>query len=121
MSGGGGRSDWTETRTPPTQGTSGTGGGGSSASDGCDIVSVTNLNSPVKSVIGILRAGEQLGVRLQAGPPRILQAINSAGLVAGSITSPEMPRIIACILQGVTFVADVVFVRGGTCQVRLHR
>ena len=41
--------------------------------------------------------------------------------VAGSITSPEMPRIIDCIQKGVVYEADVVSVRGGICQVRVRR
>lgn len=118
MSGGGGRSDWTETRRPPP---AGSGGGGGTGVDPCDIVSLTNLNSPNPAVVPTLRPGDVLDVRLQAGPPRVLQARTAAGQVAGSITSPEMPRIIDCIRQGVIFVADVVTVRGGVCQVRIRR
>lgn len=89
--------------------------------DPCDIISLTNLNSPVPAVVTALRSGDVLDVHLQVGPPRILQARTSAGLVAGSITSPEMARIIECIRQGVVFVADVMSVSGGICQVRVHR
>ena len=120
MSGGPTKTDWSETGRPPARAPGG-GGGGEPGADPCDIVSHTNLNSPDPAVIRTLRPGDKLDVHLQAGPPRILQARNTAGLVAGSITSPEMPRIIDCMRQGVIFVADVVSVRGGVCQVRVHR
>jgi hypothetical protein len=89
--------------------------------DRCDIVSLTNLNSPSAAVIGTLRPNDVMDVRLQAGPPRLLLAVTPAGQVAGSITCAEMARIIACIQQGEVYVADVVSVRGGVCQVRIHR
>ena len=123
MSGGGSRSDWTETRSPGSTGSSGAGGGGGGApgADPCDIVSLTNLNSPNPALVGTLRPGDALAVDLQRGPPRVLQARTLSGDVVGSITSPEMPRIIQCILQGVVFAAEVVAVRGGVCQVRVVR
>ena len=119
MSGGGGGNDWTIVGRPALPG--GGGGGDGPDADPCDIVSLTNLNSPNAAVVGTLRPGDMLGVRLQAGPPRLLLAETGAGRIVGSITSAAMPRIIACIHKGETYVADVVTVRGGICQVRIHR
>ena len=121
MSGGGGR-DWSEVGRPgPRDPGSGGGSGGGGQPDPCDIVSVTNLNSPNPAAIRTFRPGDVLQVAYQAGPPRLLLATTSAGVVAGSITSAEMPRIIACINKGVGYVAEVLSVRGGLCQVRVHR
>ncbi len=120
MSGNGGGSDdaWAKSRTPTATGDGE--GGEEDAADPCDIVSVTNLNSPNPSVIASLRMGDVLSVRLLAGPPRILAATRGSQ-IAGSITSPEMPHIVACILRGVTYDADVLSVRGGICSVRVRR
>jgi len=85
------------------------------------VVSVTILNSPVATVIAALRPGDVLHVQLQVGPPRILQARNAAGRVAGSITCPEMPQIIDCIRKGSVYGADVLSVSGGRVQIRIHR
>lgn len=121
MSGGGRGIDWTDVGRPTSPGGGDGGGGGGPDADPCDIVSLTNLNSPDAAVVGTLRPGDVLEVRLRAGPPRLLLAETGAGRIVGSITSAAMPRIIACIQKGETYVADVVTVRGGICQVRIHR
>ena len=123
MSGGGSGRDWTEVGRPPATEASGGGDGGTGGpeADRCDIVSLTNLNSPNAAVVGTLRSGDVLDVHLQVGPPRLLLAATAAGQVVGSITSAEMARLIACIQQGESYVADVLSVRGGICQVRVHR
>ena len=66
MSGGGGR-DWSEVGRPATPSAGGDGAGGGQP-DPCDIVSVTNLNSPNAAVIRTLRPGDVLQVAYQAGP-----------------------------------------------------
>ncbi len=120
MSGNGGGSDdsWTKKRAPTATG--GGEGGEEDVADPCDIESVTNLNSPNPALVASLKTGDVLSVRLLKGPPRILVAALGSR-VAGSITSPEMPYIIACILRGVTYEADVLSVRGGICLVRVRR
>lgn len=123
MSGGGSGRDWTEVGRPPATDTSGGGGGGTGGPevDRCNIISLTNLNSPNATVVSTLRPGDVLDVHLQVGPPRLLLAVTSPGQIVGSITSAEMARLIACIQQGESYVAEVVSVRGGVCQVRIHR
>lgn len=123
--GGGGGGNWSQNGRPPGLGSEGGGadsnGGGSGGIDPCDIAAITNLNSPNPNVIRGLQAGDKLQIDLRTGPPRLLLAVTATGQTAGSITSPQMATIIQCILQGVNYVADVISVRGGICQVRVHR
>ena len=125
MSGGGnsGGSDWSRNGRPDGQGgATGQGGSGTDGgADPCDIAAITNLNSPNPNVIRGLQAGDKLQIDLRTGPPRLLLAVTATGQTAGSITSPQMATIIQCILQGVNYVAEVISVRGGICQVRVHR
>jgi hypothetical protein len=70
--------------------------------------------------LATLRAGDILNVDFQPGPPRRLVAVH-AGSVAGSITSPHSPQIIQCISRnGRVFVAEVIMIRGGVCQVQVR-
>ena len=124
MSGGPSNNDWANVgrpTSPPTGTGDGDGGLPPGGADPCDIVSLATLNSPVATVIRALKPGDVLDIHLNTGPPRILQARDRAGQVAGSITTADMTRLIACIMQGVVFVADVISVVGGACRVRVHR
>ena len=98
----------------------GDGGGGNVPPDPCNITEVTNLNSVNRTVIAGLRPGDRLDVVFQAGPPQRLVAQTTAGVVAGSITSPSMLQIIQCIQAGTSYVAEVLSVRGAQCQVRIQ-
>jgi hypothetical protein len=118
-SGGGGGDTWCPTPVTPTKPTGGGGGGGEP--DPCALVEVTNLNSPNRAVLAALRPGDLLNVVFQAGPPQQLLAQQIAGAIAGSITSPSMLQIIQCITtRGVSYVAEVISVRGAICQVRVR-
>lgn len=127
--GGGGGGPWRpEEPIPPTKraGSGGTGGGGPDdgglpPDDPCAITERATLNSPNRTVLGTLRAGDLLDVAYQPGPPRLLVAQTAAGLVAGSITSPSMLRIIQCISQhNRQYVVEVLSIRGAVCEVQIR-
>ena len=122
MSGGGSSdSSWPEPRpiTNPSKGGGG-GGGGGGIPDVCNIQETTTLNSPDRTVIAGLRAGDVLDVEFEPGPPRKLVA-KRANAVAGAITSPSLLQFIQCIIQSdVKYSADVLSVRGAVCQIRVR-
>jgi hypothetical protein len=106
----------------PSSGAGGApGGAGVAPQDPCNIVEATILNSPDRTVISTLRAGDVLEVAFLSGPPQRLVARTQNGAIAGSITSPSMPQIIQCITQrNVAYVADVTAVTGGMCAVSIR-
>lgn len=117
MSGTGGGDDW---RPPPDDGGPGGEEHPTPVDDPCNIEEATTLNSPQRQVISQLGVGTKLGIQLQMGPPRRLLAVTADGSVAGSITSPNMGRIIQCLAAGKAFRATVRSVRGGICAVLVH-
>jgi len=124
MSGSGGGGAYDAPIRPPAKPREGGGGGQdgpAGAPDVCAIDELTVLNSPNRAVTTSLRPGQQLQVRYDPGPPQRLLADVAPGATAGSITSPSMAQMIACIVtHGVLYVADVVSVRGAAVQVRIH-
>jgi hypothetical protein len=127
--GGGGGGPWRpEEPIPQTKrgGSGKTGGGGGDdggmpPEDPCAIFEKATLNSPNRTVLGTLRAGDLLDVVYLPGPPRLLVAQSPTGSVAGSITSPSMLRIIQCISQrNRAYVAEVLSIRGAVCEVQIR-
>jgi hypothetical protein len=120
--GGGGSDTWRpEPKPGPRPKGKGGNGGGGIPPDPCNITETTTLNSPNRTIVASLRAGDTLAVVFQAGPPQRLVAEQSPGVVAGSITSPSMLQIIQCITQGGhAYVAEVLSIRGAICQVRVR-
>jgi hypothetical protein len=91
------------------------GGGGS---DDCDIVEKVPLNSPKKAVLATLKVGQDLDVVLVN---KSLVARDKAGHDAGSLTPRSLARLIACIEEGNEYLAAVVKVVGGACEVEIRR
>lgn len=130
MSGGGGGGGlWRpEEPIPPAKrgGSGETGGsgdddGGLPPNDPCAVAERATLNSPNRTVLGTLRAGDVLDVAYLPGPPRILVAQTSRGSIAGSITSPSMLRLIQCISQrNREYVAEILTIRGALCEVQIR-
>lgn len=121
MSGSGGGSSSTQrsnvppTRRPTRGGENGQNGGESR--DPCDIIEVTTLNSPNRTVVTTLRDGDVLAIELR--DERRLLAMHG-NRVAGSVTSTSHPRILQCMQRGSEYVAIVLSVRGGACDVRIQ-
>lgn len=107
---------------------SGSGGGGDndmpsinrpSQNDSCaSLIINTNLATPQANVINNLNAGDVLDINAvtDQGP---IQALYN-GQLAGNIISREQIRLLACLIKGVPFVADVIEIDNGQCQVRIH-
>lgn len=121
--GGGGGGGWD--RESGVGGTGGSSGGGSSNSGTTDcgsLVVITILNSPVQKVIGQLRKGDCLDVvMVTAGTITRLEAKRSSGETAGSLTPPELVRIVNCIKAGHKYVAVVTSPpTGGIVNIRIQ-
>lgn len=100
---------------------SGGGGGYSEPESGCEgLVEKTVLNSPVAAVLGRLKAkdGLQLEVKTSKGSKIVVAVYKKQ--VAGSITIARLPALIKCIESGRDFVAIVLSVRSGRCEVQVQ-
>jgi hypothetical protein len=117
MSSGGGPDD---DPRPPTPKVPKGGGGGGDPKDPCAIFERTRLNSPDKAVLATLRLGDVLKLELKDGRPVLLLAVDSRGRTAGSITSPMLPQIIACIRQGRAYEAEVLALNTAICEVQIR-
>jgi hypothetical protein len=119
--GGGGGGDWRPEPKAPIRGSAsgGGGGGGIGSDDPCSIDEVTSLNSVSPAALRATRPGTVLEVSFVSGPPQRLVAQDSTGQIVGSITSRSMLQIIECIQGGRQYVAEVLAIQGGSCQVRV--
>lgn len=119
--GGGGGGDWRpEPKVPVREPKGGGGGGGDVVSgDPCVIDEVTSLNSVSPAALRSVRPGILLDVVFLAGPPQRLVVQDHIGQIVGSITSRSMLQIIECIQGGRQYVAEVLGIQGGSCQVRV--
>lgn len=100
---------------------SGNGGGGSyggsSPSYDCNMLSInTHLASPDPSVISTLVNNQILDVALVSttGP---IQLVTNDGRIVGAILPTVIAQLIQCISDGHEYIAKVLEIRGGNCQV----
>ena len=89
------------------------------STDPCHIIETTTLNSPDRTVLAMLREGDELDIELREEPTRRLLATRDNN-VAGSITSAKHAHIVQCIRTGREYKALVRSIRGGFCQVRVQ-
>jgi len=95
----------------------GGGGGGSSSGVSCSALTIrTALNSPKASVISKLSVGDRLTVEF-VPPKGPLVAKTKGGEIAGSITAAEMQLLIRCMADDWKYVAEIVSIKGGHCEV----
>lgn len=122
MSGGGGGGDWRpEPKAPvPDRKGGGVGGGDVVSGDPCVIDELTSLNSVSPAALRNVRPGTLLDVVFVAGPPQRLVAQDQTRQIVGSITSRSMLQIIECIQNNRRYVAEVLGIQGGSCQVRVR-
>jgi hypothetical protein len=122
MSGSGGGGNWRPEPKPPvvTPNPAGAGGVIGGVVDPCVIEEVTSLNSANSAVLRSVRVGYLLNVAFIPGPPPRLVAQDLGGNTVGSITSRSMLQFIQCIQSGRQYVAEVLGVQGGTCNVKVR-
>lgn len=115
MSGGGGG-----------DGGGGGGGGGDVGGDGvidCAnlFIRSTTLASPDAAVLRTLRVGNELDLRAdEPRGPLLAVTRTRPPRTAGSITSARLARLLQCIADGYHYVAIVLRVEGGICDVEVR-
>lgn len=79
----------------------------------------TNLASPQSAVINDLEEGDLLNVKAvrEQGP---IQAFDAQDRLAGSIISRQQVRLLNCINGGTEYVAQVLSIEGGQCNVEVR-
>lgn len=92
-------------------------GGGPSPGRGCNIVETVPLNSPKAQVISKLKVGDELDVILVNHALIARAPIHGA---AGSLTPKSLADLVQCIEAGNEYVAKVISVSGGVCQVEIR-
>lgn len=102
----------------------GGGGGGGDGEPGTDCASLsfqTVLNSPNPQVLPSCKPGDVLALRQPnpAGGP--VEAVDAAtGLVAGTVTGGRLASLLACMARGEQYIARVISVSNGRCQVEVR-
>jgi hypothetical protein len=92
-------------------------GGGTSSGASCNIVERVPLNSPKPAVVSRLRVGDELDVILQA---KSLIARAQIHGPAGSLTPKSLALLIDCIENGNEYIAKVIKLSGGACEVEIR-
>jgi len=84
-----------------------------------NLVINTNLRSPQANTIQNLKKGDILIIQVASdqGP---LQAFDNAGNLAGNIISREQAKLMACIIAGTEYVAEVLSVENGQCDIQIR-
>lgn len=84
-----------------------------------DLIIRTQLASPDPAVLADLRVGDILTVRLLSatGP---LQAVTHDGNIAGAILTSDPGLLINCINNGHEYMAKILSINGGDCQVSIY-
>lgn len=106
---------------------SGSGGNGEGPSiniggqnDSCEnLIINTNLATPQAQVINNLNVGDILNVDIvtDQGP---IQVLDLNGNLAGNVISREQIRLLNCLVKGVVYVAEVIGINNGQCQIRIY-
>lgn len=96
------------------------GQGGTNTTDECGNLSGrTTLNSPQAAVIKQLKVGDVLLIQLRSSGPDVVVAV-FGGQEAGSITFTQLVTLIGCLKKGFPYVADVLAIQGGGCEVMIR-
>lgn len=120
--GGGGGGDWRPEPKAPVPAANRTGAGSEEGGhiDPCIINELTLLNSVSPTALRSIQPGVLLRLVFEKGPPQRLTAVDQTGQFVGSITSRSMLQIIECMQNGRQYVAEVIGIQGGSCQVRVR-
>lgn len=86
----------------------------------CDeLVLKASLSSPNPAVLSQLRRGTVLMLQ-RRGTTGPLLAVTDDGLEAGSITGAFLGRLVECIRNGYSYVAEVKGIQGGRCELEIR-
>lgn len=85
-----------------------------------DLLVETALSSPVREQLKRLKLGDELDVETDSTGGTVTLVALFQGKLVGTITSPEVLRIIDCISEGNKYRAVVLKVEAGLCKVRIH-
>ena len=102
----------------------GSGDGSGSGSGGGRLLKCPNikftavLNSPQANILSTLKLGDILTVSIHSGSSISVVVSNKSG-IAGSITGQYLSDLISCMQNGYDYVAKVVSVNGGKCDVEV--
>lgn len=106
---------------------SGHGGGGGyptinrpTDNDSCEnLVLITNVASPRADVLSSLNIGDILDVTIVSdqGP---IQFLDVDGNIVGNLVSREQVRLLQCIIGGTSFVAEILQLDKGQCNVKIY-
>lgn len=99
-------------------GTEGAGGGGHETD--CNIVRRESLTDPDPKVLKKLEKGTTCDVVLEEQARRARILIEYEGETAGVFYYDGFTRLIACIRKGHSYVAVVLGVKGGWCEVEVR-
>jgi hypothetical protein len=99
-------------------GSTGGGGGGGSADECATLAFTAILQSPQPGVVQTLALGTVLNLKSTNGGPPVV-AVTSDDRIAGGVI-PNINRVIDCMNNGYTFVAEVTKIDGGAVTVHVH-
>jgi hypothetical protein len=87
--------------------------------DCSSIIEHTILNSPNPAVLAKLKINDELELlaKTERGP---LEAFDSNGDIAGSITSSILAQLLDCIKKGYSFIAIIEEIDGGKCKIEIR-
>jgi hypothetical protein len=92
-------------------------GGNSGTTKDCQSLSIrTQLASPKQDVLNKLKIGDILEVVLTP-PTGPVEAVTSAGEIAGAIFHMDIDSLIQCISNNHEYQAKVIEIKGGNCQI----
>jgi hypothetical protein len=83
-----------------------------------EVVIKTQLFSPVPAVLGDLKVGDKLSIKLD-GPVGPCVAVNGNS-IAGTIISKDLYLIIDCMKKGIEFIGMVRNISGGSCSLTIQ-
>lgn len=117
--GGSSRSGTSVEPTDTSNGDFGGGGGGGSNLLPCiDIKFIAVLNSPQPTIVSNLKPGDILTITINSGSSISVVAMKD-GNIAGAVTGQNISDLISCIQNGYNYVAKVIEVKNGKCDIEV--
>lgn len=108
----------TDTSNGDFGGGGGGGGGGSKLLPCIDIKFIAVLNSPQPTIVSNLKPGDILTITINSGSSISVVAMKD-GNIAGAVTGQNISDLISCIQNGYNYVAKVIEVKNGKCDIEV--